>query len=1064
MNGPNQRAQCPSAEQLTAFIEGTLTADRRRVITDHLAGCPDCREVWYMGADEHVSAPGVPRSQRMMWYLTAAAVVLLGLAALVWRTQGLWNGPAESDRLLAELVEASEGYRFTEGRLSQPFAWAPVPVITRSGDDRVEAPLAVQNVAVRLRELATRESSPAVQHGSGVALMAIGRWSDAVAPLAAAASTDGAPVAYRLDHAVALLEVARRSSDAAMAAEALNTLELVLAEDATNLSALFNKGVALEQIGATSAAVRAYEEYLVVDTSSAWAIEVRRRLQAARDRQQSARTEGAGPLFAEIDAALEAWAAASTAGHAPRSADWRGLASRLRAVSQDRRSLELVEAVEDSASWPSGRRACLASAISARAEWLSHYDNIRHAEALAEARSEARALACAGLPVAEADVHIALSRFALEGPAGLAHAQDVLASADSAGHIRAAGWLLTSMAVDAGRRGLLGTPGPWLLEASTRCKQASDVALCALVHSNIAEYHWALGDELQMWDHMKQSLLLEPAITGYRWRHVIASAVVGVSELTRLDGVMLRFASEMERAAVGWASPTGVVLATLRRADGLVRVHDDHNALLAVAEARRQIEKLPVDLRYRFLLDASYHEGRALMEQRPEAAIPPLTTAIDGFRQEQNAYRLASMLLDRGRAYMKTGQAEAAKSDWLEGVRLVEAQHVELRSRQARLKRTDRVWELFSELAVVHSGDPTQGLLFAERGRALAIEDGSAASPVGDQEWVPGNTAIMVYAMFGDRLMRWQISRGTISADVQRISPRDLEGLISARVSAIKNGEIPVRGRLEELLLPVGPAEESVRHLWIVPDGPLHPLPFAVLRTTSGDLLVEQFVVHYATSLASAQRATHRRIERASRPKALLVAAGSPVPVEGLPALPDAEREVLALASGPAGDNAVVLTGAAATPGRIRQAASSADIIHLAGHAITDMKRSTQSRLIVGGSPPVSVTAGEIAGWSLPRQPLVILSACDTASGRAYRGAGPDSLVSAFIEAGASSVVAAKWAVSDRDTRAFMVDFHQRLRRESPAEALAGAQRAAVASGIPPGTWAALVSIAAIDQ
>jgi CHAT domain-containing protein len=77
---------------------------------------------------------------------------------------------------------------------------------------------------------------------------------------------------------------------------------------------------------------------------------------------------------------------------------------------------------------------------------------------------------------------------------------------------------------------------------------------------------------------------------------------------------------------------------------------------------------------------------------------------------------------------------------------------------------------------------------------------------------------------------------------------------------------------------------------------------------------------------------------------------------------------------------------------------------------------------------------------------LVTLSACETALGKGYFTETPAGnefvgLNRAFLGAGGENVLASLWTVNDESTRLLMVRFYGHLRRSTPAEALAQAQR-----------------------
>lgn len=85
---------------------------------------------------------------------------------------------------------------------------------------------------------------------------------------------------------------------------------------------------------------------------------------------------------------------------------------------------------------------------------------------------------------------------------------------------------------------------------------------------------------------------------------------------------------------------------------------------------------------------------------------------------------------------------------------------------------------------------------------------------------------------------------------------------------------------------------------------------------------------------------------------------------------------------------------------------------------------------------------------------LVTLSACKTAIGPVDE-TGANTIVNAFIEAGAQSVVSTLWDVDDRPGSKLMKFFYQRLANgEGRAEALRQAKLQFANEGLPPYFWA----------
>ncbi|NJM54961.1 MAG: CHAT domain-containing protein [Verrucomicrobiae bacterium] len=93
------------------------------------------------------------------------------------------------------------------------------------------------------------------------------------------------------------------------------------------------------------------------------------------------------------------------------------------------------------------------------------------------------------------------------------------------------------------------------------------------------------------------------------------------------------------------------------------------------------------------------------------------------------------------------------------------------------------------------------------------------------------------------------------------------------------------------------------------------------------------------------------------------------------------------------------------------------------------------------------LTGLEAAMLNLQGTELVILSACDSGSGEVKIGEGVMSLRRAFRIAGAETVLASHWPVSDEATRQLMTEFIRRWRGgESRLEAWRGAQLALLKS------------------
>ena len=256
----------------------------------------------------------------------------------------------------------------------------------------------------------------------------------------------------------------------------------------------------------------------------------------------------------------------------------------------------------------------------------------------------------------------------------------------------------------------------------------------------------------------------------------------------------------------------------------------------------------------------------------------------------------------------------------------------------------------------------------------------------------------------------------------------------------------------------LGRAGAEGGRLLIIPDGPLHRLPFAALTLPDGRRLIERFAVSLAPSLRIATGTPDRATTTLSR----AVLLGGPEYRMGgaRHALPGALREVGVIAHLlPA---SIVLTGAEASRERLRASiGEGVSLLHLATHADVTDNGLLSSGIVLAqsGDQDGWLGVGQIAELPLDGA-LVVLSGCKTVGGMVLNGEGVQGLTTPFLLAGAQSLVASYWAVLDGATVPLMRDLYEGLVRGKPlSEALRAAQRASQARGEPPRLWAAFAVV-----
>ena len=282
----------------------------------------------------------------------------------------------------------------------------------------------------------------------------------------------------------------------------------------------------------------------------------------------------------------------------------------------------------------------------------------------------------------------------------------------------------------------------------------------------------------------------------------------------------------------------------------------------------------------------------------------------------------------------------------------------------------------------------------------------------------------------------------------------------------------------------------------MVPDGPLHRVPWDLLRLPDGRYVVERYAVSVAPSAAIlATLWRHPRAGTISDQPARLLAFGDPAfPREPKPprttpgALPPSRPSWMSRSNpyvGPAATRARhyrASRGRAARHGwwratppsevRLRQAASAGylkhaplerfRVIHFATHAVVDERSAARTVLALApdGSGDGTGRAGRSGRAPASMRTSSFSPGCRTAGGVLVEGEGVQGLTAPLIQAGARSVVASQWRIGDRGTIAFVQAFYQALAEGLPVgDALRAAKLDALRRGAPPREWAAFTVV-----
>jgi CHAT domain-containing protein len=266
---------------------------------------------------------------------------------------------------------------------------------------------------------------------------------------------------------------------------------------------------------------------------------------------------------------------------------------------------------------------------------------------------------------------------------------------------------------------------------------------------------------------------------------------------------------------------------------------------------------------------------------------------------------------------------------------------------------------------------------------------------------------------------------------------------------------------LGQILLPPPIADklQKVKHLIIVPAGPIGTVPFPALSPFGKKgALVDHMSITLAPSLV--EFTDTKGGWNATSAFATPLVVGDPllVPSEEwvIPPLPGAQAEAQQVAAQLKAD---ALTGVAARREAVANRATAASLIYVAAHGSADPQSPLDGGLLMLAGPTLEQgwwTARQIQSTRLSAE-LAVLSACQTGLGQQHDG-GTIGLARAFQLAGVRRVVMSLWSIDDEATQMLMTRFVDHAGKAPPAEALRLAMLDARKKYPDPALWASFLA------
>lgn len=474
-------------------------------------------------------------------------------------------------------------------------------------------------------------------------------------------------------------------------------------------------------------------------------------------------------------------------------------------------------------------------------------------------------------------------------------------------------------------------------------------------------------------------------------------------------------------------------------------------------------------------------------------ADPALSALVDSMQAAERARDAANLELSYETSLPDTQRSKTIEDDLIARKQAAEKE-------AARLQQT--ITQRYPDYVSLAAPKPLSTVALRER---LGVNEGVAS-------FIVGRDVSFVQLVRRDGIWIGRVSEG---AESLAESVATLRRSVELQGGAMSDFDLALAHRLYERLFgSVRDKLNDLKHLVIVPSGPLASLPFSVLVETpplsrqysDAGWLVRRMAISHAPSLRAfyVQRSTASAI----KPSRAMLAFGNPVltgesgsgarsaagslsalasscrqdgPAAGdllraLAPLPETadELKIVQRVLSAGGAQTTVYTSDQATEANLREEKlHDYRVLYFATHGLLpgELKCQAEPGLVL--TPPASATdrredglleTSEIASLRLNAD-LVVLSACNTAgSGSRFGGDALSGLAESFFHAGARRLVVSHWQVPSRATAELMSSMFEALGAEfstGPAHGLRVAQLKLInaETSAHPFFWAAFVVV-----
>jgi len=514
------------------------------------------------------------------------------------------------------------------------------------------------------------------------------------------------------------------------------------------------------------------------------------------------------------------------------------------------------------------------------------------------------------------------------------------------------------------------------------------------------------------------------------------------------------------------AANTWLILGTAQLKKGNLFAAFDNTAKIA-GEINNQLIKIEATL--------GYGQGALILQKdQPDLAKSSFTSALAMARKIGEPSLIAQALLGLSEVEKRLHHFDLATELIDQAITQVEHLRTGISQDSLQVSYFATTQELFDQailLALARKKEKL-ALQYAERARARGlrealgkiafkdlpksrIEMGSGYIPNVQalQSSIPNDVQIVEYRLTPDTLVIWLIDRQKVIARQAAISSKDLGQIVDgflrslgadgidafrARVASdlktVYAENRQMGRRLSQLVWePIADIVAPGKRLFIIPDGVLHRLPFGAL-VIDERFFEEKYIWAKAPSLAILAENAHEKISmsRLARTKFLMIA-------DDLPSVGSQKKLLSKLFANPA----FLIEQEATYENLQERLRESANIVYFSVHAVADEHHPMNSYIELyrheetnGHIRKAKVYARELLQLNYSETGLVVLNACETASGKIAAGEGALNLVRVFALGKVPVVIASLWQNDDRLSARITGDFFKSI-VDSPDYAMA---------------------------